>query len=359
MRRRALIAAGVVLGALLLGLVWASAAQLAVRSGDVTSITRTHPCPGQGSASSTSSGSSVSHVAVVLPSQACAGLVVQLTVLSGTGAVLGQGSATVSGSTATVRVTPAFSASASLIVRATVAGWNLPLTWQHASSEPVFAGNPSTTLSPVTWTLISNNPVQACFTASVSTGSAAPVAWRVTLDLARPPFNGAAPSELSLQGADGWRYQWFVDTPVAGLLQIGGTTQGGRLTIVAGQSYEVQVCSWNLPPGVQTPSAYTVAESQTTWTDTKACIATTVTGNGTERFYFGWTALVDMRPAVDRLAQAGRPLSAYSYSSNEWMLARTAATDVGPEVFRVVSGSPADLSMTDSFTFETCANSFG
>ena len=344
--------------ALLLGAFSAHAAQLRLTSTYLTTYSHNHPCPGTASTTPASGSTPVTAVTVTMPSASCSGLTVQLTLLDPTGAVVSHGSGVVTGSTATVSMSAAFDPQTGMAVQGAVNGWNLPLTWSYTAPDPVYQGNTPTTLTQITWTLVTNNPVQACFTATVTTTSTAPVEWRVTLDLAQAPFNGASPGGFSLQGSDSWRYQWYQNTPAPGFLQIGGTASGGRATITAGASWDVQVCNWHLPPGVQTPSAYTVTTARTTWTAKKACLATTVTGNGTERFYFGWTALVDMRPAVDRLAQAGNPLSAYSYSSNNWMLTRTSAPDVGVNVFRVTSNTAADLAGSQSITFETCANSW-
>lgn len=54
------------------------------------------------------------------------------------------------------------------------------------------------------------------------------------------------------------------------------------------------------------PSAYTVSAAQGTWTDTQACLATTITGNGSSSFYFGWRAQIDMAPAYQRIESSGR-----------------------------------------------------
>lgn len=345
-------AAAAVAAALVAALVatGAHAAVLRVVSASLGEYAYTHPCPGS---ATVAPGSSPTTLTLTLPSQACAGLTASLVVADPTGKVVAAGSAQVQGAVATVTV-PALAATSSLRASATVGGWGLDTAWAFtAPSGPVTPGTQTTVMTDIEWTLVTNNPVQACFVAHVTTTSPSPVPWSLTVDLTRPPYNGAAPSELQLSGADSWRYTKATTTPAR--VTITGTSSGGRSTVVAGQEHLVGVCSWSLPPGAQTPSAYSVSTAPTgTWTDRRACLLTTVTGNGTERFYFGWAADVDMTPALDRLRAGGRQLSAYSFGSNEWSLTRTATTTG----FHVVSRSPSNISGTGTISFTTCANSY-
>src|SRR5690606_29176556 len=69
-------------------------------------------------------------------------------------------------------------------------------TWDFDPPEPepqgpVYPGNPETGLVSIDWTLLTNNPIQVCFEATVTTTSSENVPWVLTLDLAQPPFNGA------------------------------------------------------------------------------------------------------------------------------------------------------------------------
>lgn len=115
------------------------------------------------------------------------------------------------------------------------------------------------------------------------------------------------------------------------------------------------MCHDALPPGVQTPSAYSVNTVKGRWSDTRACLVTTVTGNGTSQFYVGWTVPLDMQSAVSRLQSAGRTFDALTYSGNHWEQTWTAAPDVGPYGYRVVSNTAANIAGTESYVFETCA----
>lgn len=241
-------------------------------------------------------------------------------------------------------------------VAATIDGWYLPTTWAYGPPEPagpVYAGNAETVTTDLVWTSISNNPVQGCFAVDVSTTSTTPVVWRITMDLAEAPFNGQE-TGYAIQGPGGV-YETYASTPSAGHLQIGGTASGTRRTIVAGQTYHVEVCHWGLPPGVQAPSAYTVSTVRGTWTDTRACLVTTVTGNGTSEFYVGWTVTLDMQSAVTRLQSAGRTFDALTHSGNHWEQTWTPAPGVGPYAYTIVSNSPANIRLSQSYVFETCA----
>jgi hypothetical protein len=331
---------GIVLLASAAGL--ASASALAVSGGALSTADASHPCPG--TATALASGGTLT---VTLPSAACAGLPVQVTTLTSSGTPVGAGTATVSGRTAVVDVATTGATGAV----ATVNGWALPLTW--TSAGPIYPESPAISLTDVTWDLVTNNPIQVCFHGTVTTSSPTPVPWALTIDLGQAPFNGAESRSLSLQGTDGWRYKVDPDQPAVGYAQIVGTARGGRETIEVGQSYRVDVCDYRLPPGVDTPSAYTVSTAHgSPWSDTTACIDTTITGNGTSMFYVGWSAQVDMAPAIARLAQANHTASAWSYGSNDWMVERsqTSAT-----TFAVTARAPADIAGTGSFTFTICA----
>lgn len=342
MRRVFVLVGAVVLAA---GVGLAAASSLAVAGRGVSETSATHPCPG--SASAVAAGGTVT---VTLASTACDGMVVQLTTLTSSGGAVASGSATVLGAVATV---PVATSGASQAV-ATVAGWPLAVAYTAASPGPVYPANPDTTLTEVTWDLVSNNPTQACFHGTVTTTSSVPVRWGLTIDLAQAPFNGASHNGLQLAGTDGWRYRIAPNQPSPGFAGVEGTNNGDRRTIVAGQSYRVEVCDWSLPAGVDTPSAYAVqtVPSATQWTTTWACLDTTVSGNGTSPFYVGWTAQVDMTPAIARLAEGGGVRDAWTYGTNELMITRA---QTGPNAFTVTSTAPSTVAGTGSFTFTTCA----
>ncbi len=339
MRRRRVLLAIVALAATA-GL--ASASALAVSGGALGTADASHPCPG--TATAQASGGTLT---VTLPSDACAGLPVQVTTLTSSGAPVGAGTATVSGRTAVVTV----ATTGAVQAVATVNGWALPLTW--SSTGPIYPSSAAISLTDVTWDLVRNNPIQVCFHGTVTTSSPTPVPWALTIDLGQAPFNGADAGGLSLQGADGWRYQVDPDRPTAGYAQIVGSAGDGRETIVAGQTYRVDVCDYGLPAGVDTPSAYTVSTAQgSPWSGRTACLDTTITGNGTSIFYVGWSAQVDMAPAIARLAQANHTANAWSYGSTDWMVQRT---QTSATTFAVTARAPADVAGTGSFTFTICA----
>jgi hypothetical protein len=320
-----------------------AASALPVAGATLTTVTTTHPCAG--TAGLAGGGSTLT---VTLPSSGCAGRTVNVTLTSASGAVVGSGSATVSGNAATVTLPTTGAVAAA----ATVDGWHLGTTLSLTPTGPITPGNPSTTLSDITWTLITNNPTQTCVAVDVTTNSPTPVAWAADVDLAQPPFNGAAPGGLSIQGVDSWRYQLAGNVPSAGKARLTGTAAGGRANVVAGTTYRVTLCHWNLPPGVDTPSAYAVTTTQGTWTPTKACLDTTITGNGTSTFYVGWTTTVDMGPARAHLASTGHSRDAWTYGPGEWAVNRTST---GPSTFAVSSTGPSTVAGTQSFTFTTCA----
>lgn len=340
--RARIVALGLVLLAATLAV--ASASTLDVRPGSLTSVRLDHPCPG--TAAATASGTAVTFT---LPAGSCAGALVDLTLVGSDGSVVGAGQATAGSSSAQLSLPTAGAVSA----YATVDGWPVGVSWTAVAAGPIRPGTPDTVLTNIVWDLLTNNPTQVCFHGDVSTTSTTPVAWALDIDLSQPPFNGVAARTLSLQGVDGWRYDLARDTPADGMAQITGNVRGGRATIIAGQTYRVELCDWRLPDGVDTPSAYTVSTVPTTpWTDTHACLATTITGNGTSQFYVGWSTTVDMAPAVARLTDAGHVLDAWTYGPDEWKVDRT---QTGPTTFLVTSDGPSTIAGTQSFTFITCA----
>lgn len=347
----ALVVALATIGGLL-----AHAAGAHLASEQLGAYSYTHPCPVV--ATVTATGSAASSVTVTTD-PTCAGQQVAVTVLGTGGTTLSTGTAALTGATTVVPVTT-FTTAAVTQVRASIAGWAIAALWNAPPSGPVTPTNPDTPNQPgtfmasITWTLVTNNPVQACFDVNVTTSSTTPVTWSLDVNLTKAPFNGVDAKRFTLTGTDGWRYQTTAAAP--GLMRITGKASAGTATVVAGQHYTVGVCHYQLPDPVQTPGAYTVTHTPTTWTDTRACVATTVTGNGTEPFYFAWTTPVDMTAAAARLTGAGRRVDAYTYGDTEWMVTRTRPG--GGTVFQVTSKSPASLHDRTSFTFTTCAVSY-
>ena len=232
-------------------------------------------------------------------------------------------------------------------------GWLVPATWDYTAPVdpgPVYPGNPDTVLIDIAWTLVTNNPVQACFEATVSTPSTTPVNWQLELDLAKAPFNGTTSSFQPFDVA-GQNIAWMLNLTYdhgAKKAWVRGTQSVA--TVVAGQQVRFSLCNYSLPPGAQTPSAYTVEVQQTTWTNAQACYQVTVRGNGTSIFYFGFTFELDMTPARQRVT------SFQSWSNpggNLWQLTRT---DLGGNRFRFVSKTAANIAGTQTYVFSYCAN---
>ena len=330
-------------------LVVSSAATLPLHAGTIDTVTASAPCSGPIAVTATSA----TQVRLTGVDAACAGRTARLVVLSGSTAAV---TTTTTLVTPTTTVTVAtFNPTPAMTTQMTVDGWYVASTWTYAPGGPVGPTTSDTVLTSISWDLMTNNPVQACFTATVTTASSTPVIWGLTLDLAKPPFNGTSGSGFQLTGAGSGRFRLAQDSPSTGYLQVIGNS--GQAKISSGDSLEITLCHWGLPAAVRTPSAYSVTTAPSTqpaqWSDTKACMITTVTGNGSEQFYFAWTTLVDAAPAAARLAQAGNTTPSWTYDwDQEWKLTRT---QTGPSAFTVVSGTSGAIAGTETFTFTTCA----
>lgn len=353
MRIRATVA-GTAAALLAAGALLAHAAGLTLLPDRLGAYSFTHPCPA--AATVTAPTARTSQVTVTTDPE-CTGRTATITVVGDGGTELATGSAVLTGPTSTVPVTE-FTTAHARTVHVQVDGWSITSAWRTTGSGPVYPTNPDTPTTPgtylasLTWTLVTNNPVQACFDVDVTTSSTTPVQWSLDVDLTQAPFNGVTPARFVLTGDDGWRYRTVDAGP--GLMRITGRAEAGTATVAAGKAHKVGVCHWGLPDPVLTPGAYTVTHTRGQWTPTRACVDTTVTGNGTSPFYFAWTTQVDMADAVAHLAAGGNPLSAYTYGPDEWKLTRDGT---GP-VFTVTSRSPASLHEEETFTFTTCAVSY-
>ena len=328
-----------------------NAAQLQVDAGQLSVASASAPCTGTATATpEVSQGAQkFRDLRVTLPTGCSGDVQVAVTASGGTVGSF-SGSPAADGSVLVDNFSGGFRP-ADISVSATLQGWTLPVVMGAVPpTGPVYPADAVTVVTDIRWTLVTNNPVQACFAADVTTASTTPVPWRLEVDLTQPPFNGAT-TGYSFQGNDGWLYQQSAATPAAGYMQISGAVGKARETVVAGTTYEVQVCNYGLPPGVQTPSAYTVSSTQGTWTNNSACVQTTVTGNGTSQFYFGWTAVVDLRAAASRVGRTSPRLEL----ENAWQQTWTPAPDIGPNVYRVASQTSANLAGTQSYTFSACA----
>lgn len=356
--RNSLFLASALLMVLAMVMGLAHAARLPLNSSPLDGFSYTHPC--QTSAVLTPGGKGSTTVAnLKLGTEACSGLNADVTLRDSTGRAVFTSGGQINGDSLVLN-TALFEPKANYSAEVFVSGWHLPTVWDFFETPggggAVFEDSPGTIISEINWTLASNNPVQACFAAKVTTDSETPIPWKLTLDLSQPPFNGTTAKDFQFTGGEGWHYQQTSAGP--GLLSVIGAPNGERATISRGQVYLVELCNYNLPPPAQAPGAYSVTNVPGEWTDTKACINTTVTGNGNLSFYFAWTAEVDMRPAIERIQSAGRKVDAYSYGGNEWMISRTPAEGNPTPSFTVTSNGPASISGTQSFTFVTCAMSW-
>jgi hypothetical protein len=222
------------------------------------------------------------------------------------------------------------------------------------STGPVNPGDGSTVLTDIEWTLVTNNPVQVCFIATVSTTSTTPVPWSLRMDLTQAPFNGVT-SGFGIEDVGGNGYAWKLgvtyDTAAMTATVQGRTGVDQPLTsITSATTLRFKVCHYGLPPGVQTPSAYTVSYANTpAWTPTRACVTATVRGNGSSRFYFAWTAELDMAAARTSLAHFS------GWSNPTGNLSQLTQTDLGGNRFRFQSGTAANIAGTQTYVFTYCA----
>ena len=339
----------------------AQAAHLGLAPGSLGVYTAADACAPGGVTATAPTGSTSASVVVLgsVPS-ACDGRAVQLVVYRADGAALATAGSTltVTAGSASVAV-PSFVVADAAGVALTLGGWGSVATWVPPVSPtgqwPVTPGNAGTLVSATGYS-ISNNPVQVCVNITVSTASTVPVAWRVTLDLTKPPFNGQTDAgTYSLQGTDGWRYALYGDTPSSGSMQVGGTQNGGRRSIVSGQQYVVTLCQFHLPNPPVTPSAYTVTTSAPVYDSGthRACLTTTIAGNGSSEFYVGWTATVDLSGAVALLTANGRAASGWAWPSNDWEVQRTQLP--GTSSFVLTSATAGSIAGSQTFVYVACA----
>lgn len=345
---------------LVAGTVVAHAATLGLARGSLGVFSAADSCAPAGVTTTAPAGTTSTVVTLGSVPSACNGRAVQLVVYRSDGAALSTAVAgttlVVTSGTATVAV-PTYTVGDVAGTALTLDGWGTAATWSPGSPSsvgqwPVSPGNAATVIS-ATGVMMTNNPVQVCVDITVTTPSTTPVVWRVTLDMTKPPFNGQTNvSSYSRQGADGWRYA--IDQASAGTLQVSGTAAGGRRTIVAGQQYVVTICHYGLPNPPVTPSAYTVTTSAPVYdaASARACVTTTITGNGTSDFYVGWSATLDLRPAVALLATKGRTPTGWAWGSTDWSVQR--AQQGSAAVFGLTSRTSATIRGTGTFVHVGC-----
>lgn len=247
----------------------------------------------------------------------------------------------------TERTSAAWTDAATLVAQLNAGSW---------STGPVNPGDGNTVMTDIEWTLVTNNPVQVCFIATVSTTSTTAVPWSLRMDLTQAPFNGAT-SGFQVDNAPGgdniaWKLGITYNTTAMTATVAGRTDVNQPIaTITSATTLRFQVCNWSLPPGVQTPSAYTVTYTNSpAWTSSRACVTATVTGNGTSRFYFGWTITLDMAAAYASLPNVTH------WSNPTGNLSQLTQTDLGGRRFQFTSKSAANIAGTQSYVFTYCVN---
>lgn len=221
-------------------------------------------------------------------------------------------------------------------------------TWASASGPvtPV----PGTVLAGLRWTLVTNNPVQACFEVTVTTTSAQNTDWALTMNLAQPPFNGQTTGYQARDVAGQNVANRVAITVDAANKRATVTGTGSAAKVKPTETLRFEICNWNLPPGIQTPSAYSVSVATTVATPTQMCKTVTVAGNGTSQFYFAWQLDLDMNDAHAAMAH----FSNWSVpTGNLWQVTQTVT---GTNRFHLASNTAANLAGTQSFVLTYCAN---
>jgi hypothetical protein len=226
-----LLAVVLVLGVLATSTV-GHAAVLPVVSRSVGGFTTAHPCAGTATATpTTGTARTFTQISVALPSAACTGLLVMLTVVNGSTLVV-QGMATASGANALITV-PSYVAGTGYTVRATIGGWNLPTTWSYMPpAQPFTTGNGETVIESIVWS-------GRCADIAVTTSTTRQSPWRVNVNIAAAPFDGAttgysvAGNTVGFDPASG--------IPSNGVLGIVGTVNGWD-TLSANQRRSFTVC---------------------------------------------------------------------------------------------------------------------
>lgn len=213
------------------------AAALQVSAGSLTSFSAQHPCPGPATAvPSGASGSTYTGVTITLASAACSGRPVRARVVTSAGLLVVEGQIPANGTTATLTVPP-YTAGSSYTVHATVSGWHLPTTWSFTppvAAQAITAGNGATVIESVEW----STGVPTCATVKVTTNTAQEAPWRVALNVAAAPFNGAT-TGYYLENTQ-VRFDPSA-TPVNGVIGIVGQINGWD-TLPAGKFREFRVC---------------------------------------------------------------------------------------------------------------------
>jgi len=202
-RRRLVLAVVAVVAAA--GFAVGSASGLPLTGGTLTGRTGTAPCSGVSVASPAVASNATTNVyrgvSLTVPSS-CGTRAVQVAVQNGTG--WRTGTATVTGS-GIITLNNTYTARTSTVVKATVDGWDLPVTWSFASTTCVDPTGSSSCSSAVT-IFTGNKPGGGFFTyydVTVTTTSTTPVPWQVTILMSHPDLPGV-PTYLGNSTLDGF-----------------------------------------------------------------------------------------------------------------------------------------------------------
>jgi hypothetical protein len=357
--KRALGACALILALAVSFMAPASAAQLVLTGGQHPFSSASARCDDAVAATTPSTSGTSSSVQVSGIAAACTGtLFVRVYDSSGVSKATGSATVVTGGGSQTLPVSPAYAPSATDKVSVTIGTWPVPATWSYtgppAATGPVQPGAPGVVLTGLTWDLITNNPMQACFSVTAGTTSTVWIPWKIMVDISQPPFNGAS-TGYSIQ-TPGDHFALTTNSPSAGFFEVGpnpGRKGDGYQEVIGGPNpvtMTVQICNYGLPAGVQTPGAYTVDVARSTWTTTKACYTVTVKGNGTSQFDFGWNFDLDMSAAyanVTNFSNWSNP------TDNLWQLTWTTA---GTNEFHAVSNTQANIAGTQQYVFTYCAD---
>jgi hypothetical protein len=296
------------------GLHTASAAQLTLR-GAAHLLTSATPCTRAALAATPGTVSAGRSSTVVLSNvpAACSGAALALRLYAADGTPTATADSTGTAATGTVTLTvPSYTTGQVGGVALLVNGWSVPVTWTAPlafDGGPVTPG-PGSAFTNLTWSQIASSGTQACFSVQVS--GAAGTTWRVDLHLDQRPFNGVASAD-GFQVHSPW-YGQVLGAPANNVLSIGG--RAGNSTLAAGQSITVTVCHYNLPAPQYDPAlSYSQSSAAVTGDANYACMTTSVAVTGTQQFYAGWRADIDLRPLVDYLRAQGSGTTAPRFTA--------------------------------------------
>ncbi len=209
-----------------------------------------------------------------------------------------------------------------------------------AGSDAVFPGTSSSTVTQLTWDVISN--VQTCVDVQVSTTSYEPVQWYAQIDMTALPFRGdTVMSHYVVEGDNGWMER-LDNTPSAGLIQFSAkqstTDPRRRLSTNAASGFpsstSFRLCNRNLPAPPYIPSmgySQTVSYANDKW---NACADVSVGVANGSPFYYGWRADVDLGPLVTLRTSNGLSADTVSLRTSGTSLSLLSGT-----VYRIVASS--------------------